>query len=125
MDVIILCHTEFGYVYNKEVIFDKGATDGVKQGVKNLIDVADRYGAKVTFAVCPEVVNYFPQNIKHEIGLHIHPGWVECQYKGFKWYVGVLYTGTGGTCRYIPCRGESGGGGKGNFGDRKPRTAGS
>lgn len=91
MDVIIVCHTEFGFVHNKEVIFDKGATRGVEQGVKNLVDLAGKYGAKLTFAVCPEVAKYFPKDIKHEIGLHIHPGWKERQIKGFKFYIGDAY----------------------------------
>lgn len=91
MDVIIVCHTEFGFVHNKQVIADKNATTGVKDGVRNLVDLADRYGAKVTFVVCPEVVEYFPREINHEIGLHIHPGWQESQIQGVKYYVGDSY----------------------------------
>lgn len=91
MDVIIVCHTEFGFVHDRKVIADKNATAGVGIGVKNLAKVADKYGAKVTFAVCPEVVEYFPKDIKHEIGLHIHPGWQESQIKGFNFYVGDSY----------------------------------
>lgn len=92
MDVIIVCHTEFGFVLNKRVIFDKDATIGVKEGVKNLVDIADEYGAKVAFAVCPEVAKYFPKDIKHEIGLHIHPGWLLSKHGvRFKWYVGDSY----------------------------------
>lgn len=86
-----MCHTEFGYVYDKQVIFDKEHTSGAKEGVSNLIKVADGYGAKVTFAVMPEVVEHFPRKIKHEIGLHIHPGWVGAKYKDVKWYVGDTY----------------------------------
>lgn len=91
MDVIIICHTEFGFVDNKEVIFDKKIISGAKDGVLNLIKLADKYGAKVTFAVCPEVAEYFPKNIKHEIGLHIHPGWREFQNKKFKYFIGDKY----------------------------------
>lgn len=91
MDVIIVCHTEFGYVHNKKVIFDKKATIGVKEGVKNLARLADRYDARVTFAVCPEVVPYFPRETNHKVGLHIHPGWDERQHKGLRWYVGDSY----------------------------------
>ena len=91
MDVIIVCHTEFGLVKDKEVVADKNAVDGVRKGVPNLIKVADKYNAKVTFAVMPEVVKYFPKDIKHEIGLHIHPGWQEFQKNGIKFYVGDLY----------------------------------
>lgn len=91
MDIIIVCHTEFGFVENKTTVFDKKATQGVKDGVANFIKLADKYGAKVTFAVCPEVVNYFPRNINHEIGLHIHPGWEEFKKGDYKWYVGDEY----------------------------------
>lgn len=91
LDVIIVCHTEFGYVHSRKVIFDKNATIGVKEGVKNLARLADRYNARVTFAVCPEVVPHFPKETNHEVGLHIHPGWVEQEYKGFRWYVGDAY----------------------------------
>jgi len=90
MDIIIVCHTEFGFVDgNKRVIYDKKATDGVKKGVANLAKVADKYGAKVTFAVMPEVVNDFPKNINHELGLHIHPGMVKLDiFKENKLYIG-------------------------------------
>ena len=91
MDVIIVCHTEFGFVSDRTVIFSKDYPIGVEKGVSNLIKIADRYSAKVTFAVMPEVMRYFPKNIKHEIGLHIHPGWQEFQIKGFKFYDGDSY----------------------------------
>jgi len=91
MDIIIVCHTEFGFVRNKKVIADKKAVSGARDGVSNLIGLADKYGAKVTFAVCPEVAEYFPKNIKHEIGLHIHPGWQEFEDSGFKFIVGDKY----------------------------------
>jgi hypothetical protein len=91
MDVIVVCHTEFGFIRNKKLIGDKKITSGVTDGVKNLIKLADRYNAKITFAVCPEVVEYFPQNVKHEIGLHIHPGWTEFNQEGFKYIVGDSY----------------------------------
>lgn len=91
MDVIIVTHTEFGFVQNKRIIPDKNATIGVEKGVLNLIKVADKYNAKVTFAVMPEVVEHFPKNIHHEIGLHIHSGWEEFQDKDFKFNVGDAY----------------------------------
>jgi peptidoglycan/xylan/chitin deacetylase (PgdA/CDA1 family) len=92
MDIIILCHTEFGFVYNKRIIYDKNASIGVTQGVINLIKVANKYGAKITFAIMPETVKYFPVDIKHEMGLHIHPGWVKTNViDGFSWYVGDSY----------------------------------
>jgi peptidoglycan/xylan/chitin deacetylase (PgdA/CDA1 family) len=92
MDIIIVCHTEYGFVYDKRVIYDKKATDGVKKGVINLVKIADKYGAKVTFAVMPEVVDDFPKNIKHELGLHVHPGMVQLDsFKGKNLYVGDSY----------------------------------
>ena len=91
MDVIIVCHTEFGLVHNKQVIADKNAAEGVKKGVQNLIKVADKYNAKVTFAVMPEVVKCFPKNINHEIGLHIHSGWGEFQRENIIFHVGDKY----------------------------------
>lgn len=75
----------------RKVIADKNATAGVDEGVKNLVKTADKYGAKVTFAVCSEVAKYFPKDIKHEIGLHIHPGWKERQIEAFKFYIGDAY----------------------------------
>ena len=94
MDVIIVCHTEFGLVRNGAVIADKSATDGVSKGVRNLIEVADKYDAKITFAVMPEVSEYFPDNTGHEIGLHIHPGWQEFQKNGMVYRVGDSYLRT-------------------------------
>jgi len=92
MDIIIVCHTEFGFVQNKEIIFDKNAIDGVKKGVLNLIKLVDKYEAKATFAVMPEVIKNFPRDITHEIGLHIHPGWVKSGiHQGHQWYVGDSY----------------------------------
>ena len=90
MDIIIVCHTEFGYIIDKELVFEKNPI-GVEQGVPNLIDVADRYDAKITFTVCPEVAKYFPKGIKHEVGLHIHPGWIYLKGKKGAWIVGDRY----------------------------------
>lgn len=91
MDVIIVVHTEFGFVHAKEVIPDKNAIEGVSKGVPNLISVADQHRAKITFAVMPEVVDVFPKDISHEVGLHIHSGWEEFSQNGFNFYVGDKY----------------------------------
>lgn len=92
MDVIIVCHTEFGYIKDRALALEKDYPIGVERGVPNLIDIADKYDAKVTFAVCPEVIKYFPKGIKHEIGLHIHPGWVQSRQERFKlWITGDRY----------------------------------
>ena len=91
MDVIIVCHTEFGHVENRELIFEKDPV-GVEEGVPNLVSIAEKYGAKITFAVCPEVASHFPRGINHEIGLHIHPGWMPVEHKNSRsWIVGDLY----------------------------------
>lgn len=91
MDVIIVCHTEFGFVAGRQIIFDKKGVDGVRGGVINAKDIAEKYGAKITFAVCPETAEFFPKGIHHEIGLHIHPGWEKFRWKNFEWYVGDAY----------------------------------
>jgi hypothetical protein len=91
MDVIIVVHTEFGYVKDREVVYDKSATKGVSQGVPCLIKVADQFDAKITFAVMPEVVEYFPKETEHEIGLHLHPGWQEFRTGDLTFQVGDCY----------------------------------
>jgi hypothetical protein len=91
MDVIIVVHTEFGYVSNREVVPDKSATKGVREAVPNLIRIADKYGAKITFAVMPEVGEYIPEGIEHEIGLHVHPGWEEFKRGDLTFQVGDKY----------------------------------
>lgn len=93
MDIIIVCHTEFGFVDSKTkaTIFDKKGILGAKDGAANLIGLAKKYEAKITFAVCPEVVDFFPKNTSHEIGLHIHPGWEEFKKNQFRWHVGDTY----------------------------------
>ena len=89
MDVIIVCHTEFGIANGKKTYFYKDKIEGVSQGTKNLVKVARKYGANITFVVMPESVKYFPKELKKdfEIGLHLHPGW---RYFGkpFNWYAG-------------------------------------
>jgi hypothetical protein len=94
MDVIIVSHTEFGHVLHQgrgpQVIPAKSSTQGVEVGVKKLAQVADACGAKVTFAVMPEVVRSVPE-VKHEIGLHVHPGWSERQEGRVRYYVGDAY----------------------------------
>ena len=91
MDVIIVVHTEFGYVRNHEVVYEKSATTGVSEGVPNLVRIADKLHAKITFAVMPEVVKYFPEGIKHEIGLHVHSGWEEFRNGDITFHVGDRY----------------------------------
>lgn len=94
MDVIIVCHTEFGFVRKGTIIYDKKAVQGVEDGVLDLIKLAEKYRAKITFAVCPEAASFFPKNIKHEIGLHIHPGHEQFNSRDSKWTVGDSYLKT-------------------------------
>ena len=91
MDIVIVCHTEFGLVDHRKIAFAKHATHGVTQGVSVLRDLAARHGAKITFAVCPEVVPFMPDRRGHEIGLHIHPGWEVFKNKYHEWHVGDSY----------------------------------
>jgi hypothetical protein len=91
MDVVIVCHTEFGYVTDRTIIFSKMAKKGVTEGVKNLTSIANKYDAKITFAVMPEVAKYFQASDQHEIGLHIHPGWQQFRMGAHTWDVGDTY----------------------------------
>jgi len=91
MDIIIVVHTEFGFIRNHEVIYDKKATGGASKGVLNLIKIAKKYGAKVTFAVMPEVAKVFPKEITHEVGLHVHAGWEEFRSGEYSYTVGDKY----------------------------------
>jgi len=90
MDVIVVCHTEFGEVRNRQVVATRD-TEGVVAGVSNLAEVADRYGAKITYAVCPEVVPYFPKGVNGEIGLHIHPGRGTYRKEGIEFTIGDVF----------------------------------
>jgi peptidoglycan/xylan/chitin deacetylase (PgdA/CDA1 family) len=74
MDVIIVCHTEFGSVVGDAISWDQNPI-GVDKGVPNLVAVAEQAGAKITFAVMPEVAPHFVPAPGHEIALHIHAGW--------------------------------------------------
>jgi hypothetical protein len=74
MDVILVCHTEPGYVKGRRLIFSKIAPEGVTRGVEYLSSMADLHGAKVTFAVMPEAAKLIPESLAHEVGLHVHPG---------------------------------------------------
>lgn len=91
MDVIIVCHTEFGFVKDKRLIFQKKGKEGVTRGVTNLVAKAEKYGAKVTFALMPETAPVFPKDTGHEVGLHVHPGWEVFRAAGYEWNVGDSY----------------------------------
>lgn len=90
MDVIIVCHTEFGSVVGDAISWDLNPA-GVDKGVPNLVAVAERAGAKVTFAVMPEVASHFVPAPGHEIGLHIHPGREPFVNRGRTAYMGDQY----------------------------------
>ena len=40
MDIIIVCHTEFGFVLNREIVFDKKAIQGASKGPLNLVKIS-------------------------------------------------------------------------------------
>ncbi len=90
-EVIIVCHTEFEDRADKAKM-PQIDEPPVRRAVLNITNIADKYGAKVTFAVCPEVARYLPKDIKHEIGLHVHPGKPEWGLiDNHLWYSGDLY----------------------------------
>jgi peptidoglycan/xylan/chitin deacetylase (PgdA/CDA1 family) len=91
MDIIIVCHTEFGFVSDKKFIPDKNRKEGVTAGVNNLVSLAERHKAKITFAVMPEAARDFPRDTGHEIGLHIHSGWQKFHLNGLNFDVGDAY----------------------------------
>lgn len=91
MDVIIVCHTEFGFMKNGALISDKNAIRGVKEAVPNLIKLANKYDSKITFAVMPEVAKYIPKDIDQEVGVHIHPGLNSYKLNGKNFQIGDTY----------------------------------
>jgi hypothetical protein len=93
MDVIIVCHTEFEDLADRTALAGAQYPVEVAKGVLNLVEIADKHGARITFAVCPEVAAYLPKDLKHEIGLHIHPGETEWKRVDSGWYAGDLYLG--------------------------------
>jgi peptidoglycan/xylan/chitin deacetylase (PgdA/CDA1 family) len=78
-------------VKGRRLIFCKVAPDGVTGGVEQLAAMADSYGAKVTFAVAPEVAELFPEGIAHEPGLHVHPGAEKLRMGKYRALVGDKY----------------------------------
>lgn len=92
MDVIIVCHTEPGYVYaKKQLIFDH-SKQNVKEAVLSLAKLADDFGAKITFALMPGAAKRFPEQVGHEVGLHIHPGWTRVVHPGIpSHWIGDMY----------------------------------
>lgn len=90
MDVIIVCHTEYGSVSGKTISWNQDPA-GVDRGVPNLVSVAERVGARVTFAVMPEVVSHFIPAPGHEVALHIHAGWEPFTNNGKTEHMGDRY----------------------------------
>jgi SAM-dependent methyltransferase len=90
-DVIIVCHTEIEDLVGKLAVSEESCRDEVFANVSNLTKMADRYGARVTFALCPEIAHYFPKDTGHEIGLHVHPGDTKYQQVSSGWYSGDMY----------------------------------
>ena len=94
MDVIIVCHTEYGFVYKYRVLYHKDAHEGVEKGIRNLSKIADKYTAKITYSLMPEVLENVPKKMDSEIGLHLHPGWKEWRNGDFSSYIGDKYLRT-------------------------------
>jgi ubiquinone/menaquinone biosynthesis C-methylase UbiE len=90
MDVIIVCHTEIEDLARK-IASGADYRAEVATSASRLIEIADKYGARVTFAVCPEIAEYMPAQIKHEIGLHVHPGDTRYKQVSSGWYAGDMY----------------------------------
>jgi len=91
MDVIVVCHTELEELADRTTMGDEKHPIEVTKAVLNLVKIADGHGARITFAVCPEVAKYLPKDLRHEIGLHIHPGEAEWKRDETGWYTGDLY----------------------------------
>lgn len=83
MDVILVCHTEPGSARGKEVLYTK-QPEGAGEGAARLLDLVKPFGARVTFAVAPEIAHILPDCSGHEIGLHVHPGWWQDSRKKYK-----------------------------------------
>ena len=73
MRVIILCHTELGYASGKTIHFGVHVRGAVHNSVRRIIQVADKYNAKICFATEPQVATEMPSIGNHSIGLHLHP----------------------------------------------------
>jgi len=88
MDIILVCHTEFGMVKNRKVVADRRFKEGALVGITNLLKICEKYGVKATLAVMPEVAEYLPKKIDHEVALHIHPGWQEFRKENDNFFIG-------------------------------------
>jgi hypothetical protein len=75
LDVVIVCHVEFGYATDRSVIYDTKRTEGSIDGVRNAISLSEGLGAVISFMIKPEVLQVFAgfDFMHHEIGLHVHP----------------------------------------------------
>jgi len=91
MDVIVVCHTELEELADRSATGDEEHPTKITEAVLNLVEIADRHGVRVTFAVCPEVAKYIPRDLSHEIGLHVHPGEAEWKRVETGWYMGDQY----------------------------------
>ena len=89
MDVIIVSHTELGYAEGKRISYVvnpkhkaemKRSVISGKKSIEALLSVSRKHGAKVCFALAPDmseaadnaVIRRIPKE-GHEVGLHIHP----------------------------------------------------
>jgi hypothetical protein len=90
-EVIIVCHTEIENLAGRLADSEAQCRTEVETSVSNLVKIAGKYGAKLTFAVCPEIARYFPKDVEHEIGLHVHPGDTRYRKVSTGWYSGDMY----------------------------------
>jgi hypothetical protein len=74
INLLIVCHVEFGYA-DPLVVYDRRHVEGVRDGVRNAISIAEEFNAKISLMLMPETLEAIGELdlARHEIGLHIHP----------------------------------------------------
>ena len=85
MKTIVSCHCEFGHSKKLKRIFDNKSFEGYYYGIKNLVELSEKYNVKLSLFLMPCFLTLekdMKNNIidlllhikdKHELGLHIHP----------------------------------------------------
>ena len=97
MKTIVSCHCEFGHSKKLKRIFDNKSFEGYYYGIKNLVELSEKYNVKLSLFLMPCFLTLekdMKNNIidlllrikdKHELGLHIHPGWYNANYQNGRW----------------------------------------